>query len=266
LAVSTIKAAERHLADFVRVFGSLNAASMKPWQLTSWVESHTTWRTDAALAGGCNAVRIAFSWAARMGVIAGDPFCGIRYVSHDTREAISLAEHAALITRCGDPVFCDMLTFLWETGARPEELTRLQKTQIRFDLGLLVIREHKTAKRTHEDREIPITSKLRVVLERTLLRWPTSPHVFLTQTGNPWKVSCSLSHKFRRLRRAAKVRPEISLYSYRHALATRLITSGVPDIIVARILGHKDTRMLKRYAHPPLSQLVSAMEMVSQQV
>ena len=116
-----------------------------------------------------------------MELIGRDPFRGVRYVSHDTREPILSAEHRTLVERCRDENFRDMLAFLWETGLRPDELVRLEWANIRSDL--LSFRNHKTKRKTGCNREVPITAPMREILARAKQRNPHGTVVFLTLTG-----------------------------------------------------------------------------------
>ena len=48
----------------------------------------------------------------------------------------------------------------------------------------------------------------------------------------------------------AKIKPAISFHGLRHTWATLAVMNGVPLMVVARNLGHADTRMVERhYGH-----------------
>jgi integrase len=48
----------------------------------------------------------------------------------------------------------------------------------------------------------------------------------------------------------AKISPAVSFHVLRHTYASWMIMSGVPPMVVARNLGHADTRMVeKHYGH-----------------
>lgn len=48
----------------------------------------------------------------------------------------------------------------------------------------------------------------------------------------------------------AKVKKRLTSYSFRHAFATQLLEAGVSEVVIAKMMGHADTRMLHRYARP----------------
>lgn len=265
LAATTHKRYAAYLSEFVQHVTGMSIDDLRPYHLVTWIEGHLNWKKSSTLAHAANAVRSCFGWARKMGMISADPFVGVRYVSHDTRPPITTAEHEALLRRTRDSNFRDFLVFLWESGMRPDELVRMEWSWVREDLGAIVFEIHKTRKKTGLIRQVPLTPAMLAVLARNKLRRPTSTLVFMTLTGRPWKVSSNLALKFRRARERARIRPEVTLYSYRHSEATRLIASGTPDILAANILGHADTRMLRRYAHPQLGMLKEAMMRASAQ-
>ena len=41
--------------------------------------------------------------------------------------------------------------------------------------------------------------------------------------------------------------PSVTFHGLRHESATLLLAAGVPDAVAAKILGHADTRILRRY-------------------
>jgi integrase len=48
----------------------------------------------------------------------------------------------------------------------------------------------------------------------------------------------------------AKIKPAVSFHSLRHSWASLAVMNGVPLMVVARNLGHADTRMVKKhYGH-----------------
>lgn len=73
-------------------------------------------------------------------------------------------------------------------------------------------------------------------------------HIFTNDLGNPWHRS-SLSLRMQRLRKAAGLPPEVTLYQLRHRYATDAIRFNTNLMTLAKILGHVGTRMLDHYVH-----------------
>jgi integrase len=74
-------------------------------------------------------------------------------------------------------------------------------------------------------------------------------HIFLKSDGAVWGTS----HQQRPLDEAshrAMITPAVNFHILRHTHASYLAMNGVPMVVIARQLGHADTRMTeKHYAH-----------------
>ncbi len=58
----------------------------------------------------------------------------------------------------------------------------------------------------------------------------------------------------------AKINPEISFHGLRHTWASHAVMRGVPLMVVAKNLGHSDTRMVERhYGHLAPSYVADAI-------
>ena len=59
---------------------------------------------------------------------------------------------------------------------------------------------------------------------------------------------------------AASSREDFHFHDLRHTFASRLVQRGVPRYTVAKILGHSDTRVTRRYAHISETATRAALE------
>jgi len=60
--------------------------------------------------------------------------------------------------------------------------------------------------------------------------------------------------------RAAKINPPISFHGLRHTWASLAVMAGMPLMVVARNMGHVDTRMVeKHYGHLAPSYIAAAI-------
>ena len=58
----------------------------------------------------------------------------------------------------------------------------------------------------------------------------------------------------------AKITPAVSFHSLRHTYASHAVMAGAPLLVVAKNLGHADTRMVeKHYGHLSQSYLADAI-------
>jgi integrase len=73
--------------------------------------------------------------------------------------------------------------------------------------------------------------------------------MFSRADGKPWKES----HQARPMAEACargKIDPPVGVHALRHTWASLSVMAGVPLMIIAKNLGHSDTRMVeKHYAH-----------------
>ena len=64
----------------------------------------------------------------------------------------------------------------------------------------------------------------------------------------------------REANKRAKLKPPVNFHALRHTWASHAVMNGVPLMVVAKNLGHADTRMVERtYAHLAPSFVVDAI-------
>jgi integrase len=130
------------------------------------------------------------------------------------------------------------------TGCRYSELARLSCVDFNTDSNTLAIRLSKA-----QIRHVVLTDDA----NRCFASWTAgkgaSDRVFLRANGGVW----AKSHQVRPLEDAckiAKISPPVSFHVLRHTHGSHLAMQGVPFGVIARQLGHSDTRMTeKHYAH-----------------
>ena len=83
--------------------------------------------------------------------------------------------------------------------------------------------------------------------------------MFLKANGSPWRKSHQLRPMAEACRRA-NIDPPINFHALRHTWASLATMNGVPLLIVAKNLGHSDTRMVeKHYGHLAPSYIADAI-------
>jgi integrase len=130
------------------------------------------------------------------------------------------------------------------TGARYSELARMRVADFHRDSGTLLVRRSKTGKVRH----VELTAEGLDFFHEITAGRADSQYLF-QRDGKPW----GKSHQQRPLVeacRAAKGISTASFHTLRHTYASLMVMDGVPLIVVARNLGHADTRMVeKHYGH-----------------
>jgi integrase len=154
------------------------------------------------------------------------------------------AESVRLVNAC-DVGFRPLVQAALLTGCRYGELIALHAGDFNEDAGTLTIRTSKSGKARH----VVLTNEgQQFFAEATTGKARTAP-IFARPDGEAW----GKSHQQRPLTEAckrAKITPAISFHVLRHTHGSTLAMRGVPLPVIAKQLGHADTRMTERhYAH-----------------
>jgi integrase len=157
---------------------------------------------------------------------------------------LTVAESMRLVNGC-DQEFRPLVQAALYTGARYSELARLQAQDFNLDVGTVAIRKSKTGRPRH----IILTDE-GVALFRDLTIGKPGDALILTRAGGqPWGESNHLVHMARAVKRA-KIVPTVTFHGLRHTYASLAVMGGVPLPVLARNLGHVNTKMCEaHYAH-----------------
>lgn len=157
---------------------------------------------------------------------------------------LTIAEAKRLINAC-EPDFRPLVQAALQTGARYGELVRLLVSDFNPDVGTLHIRQSKSGKARH----IVLTDEGRSLFEQLTAGRSGGDLILCKAGGSAWQKS----HQARPMAEAverAKIEPAVSFHGLRHTWASHAVMNAVPLMVVARNLGHTDTRMVeKHYGH-----------------
>jgi integrase len=167
---------------------------------------------------------------------------------------LSIVEATRVINAC-DPEFRPLVQAALQTGCRYGELTRLEVADFNPDSGTLAIRRSKSGKARH----VVLTDE-GVSFFRQLIAGRAGSEIMLRKAnGEPWRAS----HQLRPIAQAsqrANVNPPVNFHALRHTWASHAVMNGVPLLVVAKNLGHADTRMVeKHYGHLAPSYIMDAI-------
>jgi integrase len=234
------------LGKVTNAYGEQPATSLTVKHFLPWVHALPVSRSTRADVARVTAT--AFRWAEAEALIPANPLKGMRRPTGESRGAkavVTADTHAALLT-VAHSTFGTLLTLLWETGARPSELSRLTAANVDLANGVAVLMDHKTAEATGRPRLIALTPNAVAVLKALAEARPQGP-LLRTRRGEPWTKD-RIARVMSRACKAAKVKA--TAYGYRHGYATQALIRGLPDATVAALLGHSSTTMLhKHYSH-----------------
>jgi integrase len=162
---------------------------------------------------------------------------------------------AKRLVNASDPDFRSLVQAALVSGARYGELASLRVVDFNPDSRTLHVRTSKSGKGRH----IVLTDEGATLFEHLAAGKPGDSFLLTKADGSSWKAA----HQARPMAEAcgrAKIAPPISFHCLRHTWASLSVMAGGPIMVVARNLGHSDTRMVeKHYGHLAPSYVADAI-------
>ncbi|MCA9052939.1 MAG: site-specific integrase [Planctomycetaceae bacterium] len=245
--------------DFLQSFvdsipATLTIRQLKPFHVQQWADA-TPGHSTSTRHGRIKAVKRAIRWAHQQGYIGFDPLVNLQRPPMGRREVvITPEEFEAIRLTCTDDAFRDLLTIAWETGARPQEIIRVEARHFEQQHARWVFPQSE-AKGKRRPRIVYLTKIAEDITARCMAECSEGP-IFRNRQGRPW-VSDAINCRFARLKE--KLGQRYCLYHFRHSFATRKLREGLDPLMVAELLGHSDPSMLAKVyqhlAHDPAHML-----------
>jgi integrase len=167
---------------------------------------------------------------------------------------LSIAEAQRLINAAA-PDFRLLVRAALATGARYGELASLRVGDFNVDSGTLHVRTSKSGKGRH----IVLADEGAALFGHEAAGRLASAVLLQKEGGGQWLAS----HQARPMTDAcarARIEPAANFHCLRHTYASHAIMNGAPLLVVAKNLGHADTRMVeKHYGHLAPSYIADAI-------
>lgn len=167
---------------------------------------------------------------------------------------LTIAEAQRVINAC-EADFRKMVQAGLQTGARYSELAALRVHDFNPDTGTVAIRQSKSGKPRH----VVLTEEGAAFFNQVCAGRSGDETMFQKAGGGAWAAS----HQARPMAEAckrAKLKPSIGFHGLRHTWASLAVMAGVPLLVVAKNLGHSDTRMVEtHYGHLAPSYVADAI-------
>lgn len=187
------------------------------------------------------------------------PFTGLqrpKYFNERDRR-LAPAEEATLLelARADENPYVEPAIILaLETAARRGELLSILKSDVHLEERYVILRDTKNGR----PRKVPLTTRARQVLSALMEACVTDDERLLKISANALKIAF-----FRRVIPASGIK-DLHYHDLRHEAISRLAESGKFQLIeLQAISGHRDTRMLLRYAHLCCGNLAQKMDDVA---
>src|SRR5262249_34300658 len=180
-----------------------------------------------------------------------EPFAGV----DAARARYLTVTEAKRLVNAADPDFRSLVQAALVTGARYGELALLRVVDFNRDSRTLHVRISKSGRGRH----IVLTDEGATLFEHLAAGKPGDSFLLTKADGSSWKAAHQTRPMAEACRRA-KIAPPISFHCLRHTWASLSVMAGGPLMVVARNLGHSDTRMVeKHYGHLSPSYIADAI-------
>lgn len=249
------------LQAFGRQFGNRDFGSLTPLEIDRYLDQAGQGMTDSTKHHNIVAIERLHGFALENKLLDRPLFAPKHFEKPRIGQRTRLptdAETAAILKRAS-PAFALIYAALRQCGARPGELCRLDIADVDREKGVIVLMQHKTARKTGKPRRFPIGKKFGLLLDQAIAGRPAGP-VFRTKTGRRWTVP-HLSRTYTLIRQRAKLAEELVLYLARHEFGTKVCRQKGIDV-ASRLLGHANLQTTQRYVHPDDQELADAQDAV----
>jgi integrase len=231
-----------------RILSTLKAALNRAWQ-EGKVPTDTAWR--------------------RVKPFEGADSARVRY--------LTIAEAKRLINAC-DPAFRKLVQAALQTGGRYGQLAALVASDFNRDSGTVAMRTRK-GRGKEKTYHVVLTKEgttfftevcaglaggelmFRNVdrIERTRKRLEDAGKPIMIDDKGDWRES-EQERPIEEASARAKISPKVNFHCLRHTWASHAVMNRVPLLVVAKNLGHADTRMVeKHYGHLAPSYIADAI-------
>ncbi|MEE8293921.1 MAG: site-specific integrase [Kiloniellales bacterium] len=154
-------------------------------------------------------------------------------------------DEARELVKSARPALAWLIRGALATGCRYGELVKMKVADFNPDTGMIHVAESKSGKA----RWVVLTSEGVETFRGMVLGKADNDSIFVKDDGSRW----GKSHQTRPLleaNEAAEIDPPADFHCLRHTYASHAVMGAMPLIVLARNLGHSDTRMVdKHYGH-----------------
>lgn len=160
-------------------------------------------------------------------------------------EVLTKDETIAILNRISNPKHRLLIETIYGCGLRVSEAAKLKKQDIRFEEGILYLRQAKGRK----DRVVMLPKAIAYRLKSYIdARSDNNPYVFDSARGGHITIrtiQCILKSAVKK----ARITKNVHVHTLRHSYATHLLENGTDIRVIQRLLGHNDVRTTEIYTH-----------------
>lgn len=247
--------------EFIKFFGNLNLNELSKNKIQNYVEyrlkkvSPYSVKRDVANLSG------AFNWGIGQNYLKENYCKGIKKPAIPQKQPtyFSNEEFEKLLDAVDNEDLKDLIIFAANTGLRQMELLCLMWNQLDSINKYIVLNNHNSITKSKKVRTIPLNKTAFYILKKRRV-YAQSAFIF-TFLGGPIKQQ-TISHKFKKYVRRAKLNDRLNFHSLRHTFASWLIQKGASIYEVSKLLGHSNVKTTEIYANLEPDNLRKSVELL----
>jgi integrase len=203
-----------------------------------------------------------FAWGTEYGLVATNPFAGIKLNRAPVRERfLSKDEAVRFLDAITDleerfalsETFADTLRLLLLTGARKTEILGLRWPEVDQLRNALVLPPERTKAggKTGERRISLSAPALEILCRRRATsdaEMPATESLFVFPAARGEGHAIGLRRAFTKVRAGANLKG-LRIHDLRHSFASFAVADGASLFLIGKLLGHANARTTERYAH-----------------
>jgi len=223
------------------------ADQIRPYQVQEWIDSHGDAWGDNYRGGAVIAIKRIYHWADELGYMEANPIKKLKKPPPQRRKSYMKPEDFDAILHNleeNDP-FRDLLTFAWNTGARPQEIRAIEHRHLNIEKGYILFPKEEAKGKRHP-RKILLNGIALQIIKR-LMEKNVDGKIFRNSRNDEW-TKYALCNRMHRLSEVTG--KKLCMYDARHGYATRKLKAKHGHLEIAATMGHTDGSMIaKVYSH-----------------
>lgn len=257
LAPKTRPTREKTLNAFLKHTGKIRVSNLTKRHVRAFLKP--TW-APSTKRSHIKTILACLNRAVKDGLIEANPIKDVEKPAWERREKVMTGDELGKLLAAAKEPFRTLLKAMAESGCRPQEVCNLRVEDC-FPAESIWLVANKTKNATGvKMRPVYLTPELAELTVR-LAGERREGYLFLNRYGDPWTTD-TVRLRFARLRKKLGLSEGVIPYGTRHRFASDAINhQRIDSLIVARLMGHSDARMLQRtYFREDTEAMVEAMK------
>lgn len=216
---------------------------------------------QTSLHGPMRTIQAYFGHLLEMGTLKKNPASGVKiqYITEKVERIIFTQNQIKELYQMANLAERTILTIAYGCGLRVQEISELNKEDVKLTENLLIVQKGKNSKR----RLVPLTNYLKIELEKYIFSTQENQKELFVNTKNrrmqEWTLNSTLKNLIIKTEFGKKLSQEqlkkMGIHTLRHSIATHLLENGMKLEQVQTFLGHSHIESTEIYTHITQNQL-----------